>query len=163
MSTDEGSGQDLSTMRGKSYPAIRQFTVVLENRCGQLLDLVRRFDSGRVKIVALSIVESGECALVRLLLSHPEQGREILDRTELQVIESDLIGIVLPDSRQPMLDICMALLQAEINIHQTYPLLVRIDGRPCVAIQVDNLEVALETLASKNFTMVQEDDLKEEW
>ncbi|MFV2067625.1 MAG: acetolactate synthase [Pirellulales bacterium] len=159
MSTGRGAPPDLSTMRGRDYPTIRQFTVFLENRVGQLLEVVRRFEGSRVRIVALSIADSTECAFVRFLLSHPEQGREVLERAGLAIIESDLIGIELPDCAQPLLRVCTALLQAEINIAQVYPLLVRPNGSPAVALMVDNIEMAQETLASKGFNMISEDAL----
>jgi len=161
---DEGAGSaiDYATARGRHWPTLRQFTVFLENRVGQLLEVVRRFDGSRVRIVALSINDSGECAFVRFLLSHPEQGREILERAGLALIESDLIGVELPDDHQPLLRICTALLQAEVNIIQAYPILVRPRGRPAVALMVDNTEMGLETLGAKGFTMVTEGDLDEE-
>jgi len=162
MSTDQGSGTDLSTMRGRNYPSIRQFTVFLENRVGQLLEVIRRFEGSKVRIVALSITDSSECAFVRFLLSDPEGGREILERAGLAIIESDLIGVEMPEGSQPLLAICTALLQAEVNIIQAYPLFVRPRGHAAVALMVDNIEMGLETLNSKGFQMVTEKDLAEE-
>jgi hypothetical protein len=159
MSIGEGSDIGFSTIRGRDYPTIRQFTVFLENRVGQLLEVVRRFEGSKVRIVALSINDATECAFVRFLLSHPEQGREILERAGLAMIESDLVGIELPNTSQPLLQVCTALLQAEINIVQAYPLIVRPHGRPAVALMVDNLDMAMETLNSKGFTMISENDL----
>ncbi len=161
MSIGEGSGTGFSTIRGRNYPTIRQFTVFLENRVGQLLEVVRRFEGSKVRIVAFSISDATECAFVRFLLSHPEQGREILERAGLAMIETDLIGIELPEGPQPLLKVCTALLQAEINIVQAYPLIVRPHGRPAVALMVDNIEMAQETLGEKGFTMVTEGDLLE--
>lgn len=162
MSIDGGARTGFSTMRGRNYPTIRQFTVFLENRVGQLLEVVRRFEGSRVRIVALSIADSAECAFVRFLLNHPDEGREILERAGLAIIESDLIGVELPEGPQPLLEICTALLQAEVNIVQAYPLLVRPRGRPAVALMVDNIEMGLDTLASKNFTMITEADLAQD-
>jgi hypothetical protein len=159
MSTGEGASTPFQTMRGRNYPTIRQFTVFLENRVGQLLEVVRRFENTGIKIVALSISDSAECAFVRFLVSQPERGREILERAGLAIIESDLIGVELPEGNQPLLQICTALLQAEINIIQAYPLIVRPHGEPAVAIMVDNTEHALETLARKNFRTITEGDL----
>lgn len=161
---DEGAGGSVgfATARGRNWPTLRQFTVFLENRVGQLLEVVRRFDGSKVRIVALSITDSGECAFVRFLLSHPEQGREILERAGLALIESDLIGVELPEGHQPLLRICTALLQAEVNIIQAYPILARPRGRPAVALMVDNSEMGLETLSAKGFTMITEGDLDEE-
>ena len=160
MSVGGSAGTECSMMRGRNYPAIRQFTVFLENRCGQLLEVIRRFDGSKVRIVSLSITESGDCAIVRFLLSHPEQGREILERAGLAIIESDLIGVELPEGRQALVAVCSALLQAEINIIQAYPLLLPSRGRGVVALMVDNIETAQEILAGKNFTMITEGDLQ---
>ena len=161
MSIGEGAQTDFSTMRGRDYPTIRQFTVFLENRVGQLLEVVRRFEGSKVRIVALSINDATECAFVRFLLNHPEQGREILERAGLAIIESDLIGIELPSNPQPLLQVCTALLQAEINIVQAYPLIIHPHGKPAVALMVDNIDMAMETLNSKGFTMITEADLAE--
>lgn len=156
----EGAGVGFATARGRNWPTLRQFTVFLENRVGQLLEVVRRFEGSRVRIVALSISDSGECTS-RFLLSHPEQGREILERAGLALIESDLLGVELPDDNQPLLRICTALLQAEVNIIQAYPILVRPRGRPAVALMVDNTEMGMDTLAAKGFTMITEGDVDE--
>jgi hypothetical protein len=155
------AGVEFSTLRGRNYPTIRQFTVFLENRVGQLLEVIRRFEGSRVRIVALSIIDSAECAFVRFLLSHPEQGREILERAGLAFIETDLIGVELPPGPHALLEVCTALLQAEVNIAQAYPLLVRPHGRPAVALMVDNIELAMETLSHRGFTMITEADLQE--
>jgi len=116
MSIGEGSGSgagtEFVTMRGRDYPSIRQFTVFLENRVGQLLEVIRRFEGSKVRIVALSISDATECAFVRFLLSHPEQGREVLERAGLAIVESDLIGLELPEGDNPLLNVCTALLQA---------------------------------------------------
>ena len=160
MSSGEGAGTDFATMRGRDYPSIRQFTVFMENRVGQLLEVVRRFEGSHVRIVALTISDATECCVVRFLLSDPEQGREVLERAGLAIVESDLIGVELPDSPQPLLQVCTALLQAEVNITQVYPLLARPHDKPAVALMVDNIEMALDTLAQKGFRPITEDDLK---
>jgi hypothetical protein len=162
MSIGEGTGTGFATMRGRNYPSIRQFTVFLENRVGRLLEVIRRFEGSKVRIVALSITDSAECAFVRFLLSHPEQGREILERAGLALIESDLIGVELPAGDQALLQICTALLQAEVNIIQAYPILVRPHGRPAVALMVDNIEMGQDTLSMKGFTMISEADLTQD-
>lgn len=159
MQSDEGNTIPFQTMRGRDYPTLRQFTVFLENRVGQLLEVVRRFEGSRVRIIALSINDSTECAFLRLLLSHPEQGREILERAGWPIIESDLIALELPSGDQPLLNVFKVLLRSEVNIVQTYPLLVQFHGRPIVAIMVDNLEIAMDTINQAGLTLVSEMDL----
>ncbi len=85
-----------------------------------------------------------------------------MERAGLALIETDLIGVELPESSQPLLEVCTALLQAEVNIVQAYPLLVRPRGRPAVALMVDNIDIGMDTLAAKGFSMITEADLTED-
>lgn len=155
----EGDVIDFQTARGRDYPAIRQFTVFLENRVGQLLEVVRRFEGTGLRIAALSINDAAECAFVRFVVSHPERAREILERAGLAIIESDLIAVELPETTQPLLQVCTALLQAEVNIIQAYPLIGRPEQCAAVALMVDNIELGIETLHAKNFRTLRESDL----
>lgn len=156
---ESGSGIDFETIRGRDYPTIKQFTVFLENRVGRLLEVVRCFQNTSSRIVAMNINDSTECSLVRLVLTHPEQGREILELQGLGLIESDLIGVELPPSNQPMVHVCEALLQAEVNLVQFYPLMVTSEGNMAAALMVDNIELAQQTLACEGFNMITENDL----
>lgn len=162
MSFGEGTGTKFDTMRGRNFPAIRQFTIFLENRVGQLLEVIKRFEGTGIRIVALSINDAAECAFVRFLVNDAERGREILERSGLAIIESDLVGVELPEGPQPLLRVCTALLQAELNIIQAYPLLARPHGKPAVAIMVDNIELAMETLNEKGFRIITEGDLEDD-
>src|SRR5438093_7520073 len=121
---DEGSGVGFSTARGRDWPSVRQFNVFVENRLGNLLSVIRRFESSDNRIVSLTVVDSADCAIIRLVLSDPERALEIFQQAKLMVAESDLLVVQLPEGNQPILQICKALLVAEINIHYAYPLLV---------------------------------------
>ena len=158
---DAGASIGLPTGRGRDYPTIRQFTIFLENKVGSLQAFLRRFVKSDVRILALSIIDSTECSILRCILSHPEQGREILERAGLAMIESDLIAVQLRDCTQPMLDMCSALLRAEVNLVQTYPLMLKSEQCLTVAIMVDNIDQAMETLSSHDFRLLHEDDLTE--
>ena len=156
---DSGSDFDFSATRGREFPTIRQYTVFLENRVGRLLEIVRCFQNTSSRIVAMNIHDSSECCLVRFVLTHPEQGRQILENAGLSLIESELIGIELPQVNQPVIQICEALLQAEINLVQMYPLLVTTEGHLAVALMVDNLDLAQQTLACEGYSLITENDL----
>ena len=158
---DSGSVVDYETMRGRDYPSIQQFTVFLENRVGQLLSILRKFQDSDVRIVALHIQDSFECCIVRIVVSHPERGREILERAGLALIESDLIAIELPDNGQPLVGVCAALLQAEVNLVQSYPLMVSASDKTIVAVMVDNIDMGQRTLADRGFRLVTENELRD--
>ena len=60
-----------------------------------------------------------------------------------------------------MLDVCSALLQAEINLLQTYTLMVQKRDRTVVALMVDNIDQAQITLATNGFSLITENELQE--
>lgn len=158
----EGSITDASTMRGRDWPCLRQFGVFLENRVGTLHDLLRHLESSDVRVMGLSIVDSVDCAIARLVLSHYERARELLKLSHFTVFEADLVGVELPDDPQPYVKICLAMLQAELNIHYTYPLLYRRNGRGAIAMYVDDVDLALRTLTEKGLRIVTEGDIQRE-
>src|ERR1700748_167713 len=111
---DSGSVTELITGRGRDWPSVRQFNVFVANRLGGLADVVRRFETTDVHIVALTVVDSADCAIIRLVLSDPERAKEIFEQANLPVTESDLLVVKLPDGSKPLLQICKALLAVEL-------------------------------------------------
>ena len=161
MSFGDQSATDYATSRGRDWPSVRQFNVFLANRMGALLELVRRFETTDVKLVALTVVETADCAIIRIVPSDPERAFEILKLAKLPFTESDLLVVKLPDNDQPLLTICKAMLAAEININYAYPLMIGIGpmGHTALALHVEDHEAALNTLGAQGFTIFNVDDL----
>jgi hypothetical protein len=161
MGFGEGAGIDYDTARGRDWPSVRQYNVFLANRLGALMDVVRRFEATEVRIVSLTVVESADCAIIRMVLSDPERAMEIFQQAKLPVTESDLLVVKLPDATQPLVAICKALLSAEISIHYAYPLLIGVgpEGSTALAMHVDDHEMAVSVLEAKGFTIFSENDL----
>lgn len=157
---DEGAGVGFETAHGRDWPSVRQFNVFLENRLGALLNVVRRFETSDNWIVSLTVVDSADCAIVRLVVSDPERAMEIFQQAKLPVTESDLLVVQLPEGNQPLLQICKALLAAEVSIHYAYPLLVDWSGRAALALHVENLDLAAQHLSQKGFTLLSENDFR---
>jgi hypothetical protein len=160
MSIGGGAETGFATARARDWPSIRQFNVFLENRLGALLEVVRLFETTDIRIVSLTIVDSADCAIIRIVLSDPERALEIFERAKLPVTETDLLVVQLPNGPQPLLQICKALLIAEINIHYAYPLLVGPHGHAALALRVDDHETAVSTLAGKGFVVFTENDFR---
>jgi hypothetical protein len=156
---DSGSGIGYETARGRDWPSVRQFNVFVANRLGGLADVVRRFETSDNRIVSLTVVDSADCAIIRLVLSDPERALETFKQARLPVTESDLLVVQLPDGPQPLLQICKALLAVEINIDYAYPLLFGPHGAPSLALHVEDHEQAASTLTNKGFILFTENDL----
>jgi hypothetical protein len=154
-----GAETDYATARGRDWPSVRQFNVFLENRVGAMLSVVRRFEATDIRIVSLTVNDLSDCAIIRMVLSDPERALEVFQQANLPVTESDLLVVQLPEGDHPLPRICKALLAAEINLDYAYPLLVGPQGRPALALRVDEHEAAVNTLTQQGFTIFTENDL----
>ncbi len=160
---DAGESVGYATARGRDWPSVRQFNVFLANRLGAMLDLVRRFETARVRVVSLTVIETADCAIIRVVPSDYERGYEVLKQARLPFSESDLLVVKLPDNDQPLLTITKALLGGEININYVYPLLIGVGpmGNTALAVHVDDFEGAVRVLQNQGFTLFTETDLKD--
>lgn len=146
------------TAQGFEPPRNVQFSVFLDNRVGKLLDLVEVFDGQAVTLAGLSVVDSTDHAVVRLLTSRSELTRRLLSRRGLPFSEIDMIAVEIEDGRT-LGELCRTLLSAELSIHYAYPLLVRPRGHAVVALHTDDVLLAGHLLRRKLFTLLAENDL----
>ena len=111
--------------------------------------------------MALTIVDSVDFSIARLVVNNYDRASELFKLSEFNFFETDLIGVELTNDPQPYVQICIALLQAELNIHYTYPLLYRKKGRGAIALYVDDVETGIKILADKGHRIITENDLLE--
>jgi hypothetical protein len=151
--TEHGAGFDLAR--------VRQFTIFLENRVGRLQALLSALESGAHSVRALSIEESADSALVRIVCANPDSARQTLTDASFPFGEIDLLAVQIPKrSAHPLIAICSALLAAEINIHYVYPFLTGPHG-PALALYVDDPVLGAQLLMRKGFTLIGQNDLRE--
>lgn len=161
MGYEGGESVESSTARGRDWPCLRQFNVFLENRVGSLSDLLRAVERDDLRIVALTILDSVDCAVARVVLSSYERGLELLSFANLQAFETEVIGVLLPASEQPHVAVCAALMKAEVSIHYTYPLSYQRNDRAAIALYVEDVDEALRVLKAEGHEFVTEDDLED--
>jgi hypothetical protein len=156
------SRKPFETLEGSGYTGVRQFSVFLENRVGQLLRLTQVLEQKNVKILAFSVIDSVDCAIVRVLFNDPDDAYEILQDAGFAVSITEVLVVALPPGRRALLTIFQTLLSSEINIGYTYPLIPAGMGQ-AVVLSVDNLEIAADTLTKRKFQVLGEADLSDDF
>jgi hypothetical protein len=147
------------TARAKPGPLVRQFSVFLENKCGRLLDFTRLFDESNIHILGLSVVDTTDSAVVRLVVDDPDKAGEIFYKNSIHFSDTDLIIVELPHGPDGLVSLLKALLQAEINIYYTYSLIVRPKDRPLLAFHVEDNDLAADVLKRNGFNTLGQADL----
>jgi hypothetical protein len=131
----------------------------MENRVGRLHEMFRQVERHDLRVIGLSVVESVDFAVARVIVDNADRARELFQLAGFTVTETDVIGVELPASPQPFVSIFTALVSAELNIHYTYPLLHRRNGRGAIVLHVDDVDQATQILSSADFRLITEGDL----
>jgi hypothetical protein len=146
------------TLEGQGLPTVRQLSVFLDNRLGQLLRLTQIIEQKDVKILGLSVSESVDCGIIRLIFDSPDEAREVLRQAGFAVSVSEVIVVRLPPGKRGLLTVWQCLLSSEVNVGYCYPLLPETLGS-AIALSVDNFEIATDTLIRYKLDVLGEDDL----
>jgi len=151
--------EPFETAQASGIPLVRQFSVFMENRVGALLRLTKTFERTDLHILALSVVDSVDCSVIRMIVDDPDEAYLALVKAKFPVCESELAVVSLPHGKRALLEVLSALMTGEINVHYTYPLLVRPLDRPALAISADNVDTAIKVLREKKLTVLDHCDL----
>src|SRR5439155_20547415 len=86
------------TTQGYAPPSVTQFSVFLDNRVGKLHELLRTFEHAAVRIMAISVHDASDHAVVRLITSNSHETRLVLARHQLPYSEMNLLIVELSKS-----------------------------------------------------------------
>ena len=148
------------TDRGRDVPSIRQVSVFTENRVGALAKLLQTFDSTKVHILALAVIQGFDCAIVRFVFNDTDTAAKELVEANFRFTICDLVAVEMPSGGDALAKVSKALLAAEVDIHYCYALITSGKLRPAVVIHVDNPSLAAMVLAEEGFQLLDENDLR---
>jgi hypothetical protein len=140
-------------------PAVKQFSVFLQNKVGALLDIVKMLNEHEVDVLAVSVQDSADAAIVRMVVSDPDRVNELFSSKEIPRSVCDLVVVELKESARDLGKLLAALLMAEVNIHGIYSLLTRPRGKAALALHVEDNECAAAVLRSHGFRILSQADI----
>lgn len=147
------------TAYASGFPSARQLSIFFENRVGELLRLTRLFERTDVHILGLSVVNSVDCAIIRMIVDKPDAAYDLLRDNGFAVCQTDILVVSLPSGKRALLHTWVAFLSAEVNVAYAYALLGSMRGQAALAVQADGLENASRILQEKGFTVLDQSDL----
>ncbi len=143
-------------------PSVTQFSIFLRNRVGELLELTTKLDEARIEIYGMSVWDATDHAVVRIILSDPPWAYKTLRECGYSVTKSELLAVSLRRGHDAIGNVCRALLEAEVNIHYSYPLFCRPFARPVMLIHCDDLTAGTAVLARKGFELIHHGHLRDD-
>jgi hypothetical protein len=146
------------TMQGRGSNPVKQFSVFTANRLGRLHDLISFFGSRQVHVLALTVLDTTDSAIIRLVVDDPEQARGLLNEHGFAFTESDLL-VVEVDAATELGRLMTALLEAELNVNYLYSFIPHPQGKSLLALSMEDSDMAEQVLTKHHFRVLKQSDV----
>ena len=138
---------------------IKQISVFVENKSGRLSDILNGIGKNGIDISALSIADTNDFGIVRMIVNDPDKAAEILKSNNLVVKVTDVIALAVADKPGGLAGEIEKLKNAGISIEYMYAFIGKSDKGALVIVRVENPEKALEVLKDENVTVVSPEEV----
>jgi len=138
---------------------VRQFSVLLANRVGALAAMVKLLRSAAIEVIGLSMQDSRDATVARLVVSDPETAEQIFMEKGIPHTICEVVVVSLRESGPDLLQCLDTLMIAETNIDFAYALLPSPGGHSMLAMHVEDYEFAIAILHQSGFKLLYQNDL----
>lgn len=132
---------------------IKQLSVFIENRAGRLEQVTETLKENGINITSLSLADTSEYGMLRMIVSDPQLGKQVLKAAGFSSMLTDVIAVKLPH-KIGMLHELLKTLEA-VNIEYMYALAT--NENAAMILKISNNEAALKALQANGFELVKEE------
>lgn len=137
----------------------KQLSVFIENRKGRLGEVLNVLKKNNVNILSLSLADTTEYGLLRLIVNDPVTGKEILINDGFSAMLTDVLIIKISHKAGSLQVLLDALANTDIGIEYMYGL--SIEGADAsVVVKASDVTKAIEVLAAQGVSTLTNEDLK---
>jgi len=139
---------------------IQQLTIFLENQFGRLAEVTRVLANAGINIRALSIADTSEYGILRLIVNDPINAAGILKKEGFSVGVADVIGITISDTPGSLARVLAILEENNISIEYMYAFTGSSKvGMANVVIKVEDLNKAVDILKGAGVSVMTPDEV----
>lgn len=99
---------------------IKQLSVFLENREGRLDEVLKALAENNVNIVALSLADTTEYGMLRMIVSNPEKGKDVLKESGFRAMLTDVVALRVPHATGSLSKAMHEIMEGKINVEYMY-------------------------------------------
>jgi hypothetical protein len=140
-------------------PLVKQFSVFVPNKVGAMLEIVKLLSAHHTHVVALSVSESTDSAIARIIADDPQRVEKLFREKNIAFGVSQVVIVEMREVATQLVKLLAALVMAEVNVHFAYPLLIRPRGFSAIALHLDDTECASSVLTGEGFKLLSQDDI----
>ena len=137
---------------------IQQLSVFIENSTGRLEDVLEALKEADINIISLSLADSSDYGLLRMIVSDPEKAKDALKGKGFSAMLTPVLGVKLSHQVGQLQVLLAEICKAGINIEYTYALATGNDDASIV-IKTADLQEAARVLDATGVELVTSKDL----
>lgn len=133
---------------------VKQISVFLENKSGRLAEVTRTLGNNDIDISALSIADTTDFGILRLIVNKPEKAEEVLKENGFTVSGTSVIAIGVQDQPGGLAKALEVLDSESIGIEYMYAFVSKTDNEALVILRVEDPARAIEVLKNKGISVL---------
>ena len=133
---------------------IQQISVFLENKTGRLADVTKLIAGAAVNIRAISIADTADFGILRLIVDKPAEAVEALSKGGFTTRMTDVLAVEIPDQPGSLAMVMEIFKQTGVNIEYLYASLEKDSSTAVVIFKVEDIEHCMRIVAEHKLSPV---------
>ena len=125
----------------------KQFTIFMINKPGVLSMILAEFADAKINIIALTVMDSAEHGVLRVVVAAPEKVRKVLAKLNMQYNETEVLCVSLANKSGAFAAITEKLAKAHVNISYAYCTAGARGGKTTGILKVSGIKKAMKILS----------------
>ncbi|MFA9382005.1 MAG: ACT domain-containing protein [Acetanaerobacterium sp.] len=138
---------------------IKQLSVFVENKPGRLSDITATLEKQQIDIRALSIADTTDFGILRLIVSNPDEAEKSLKEAGFAVSLTQVIAIGIEDRPGGLSRALTMLYEANIGVEYMYAFISREGEKAYVILRVEDNGKAVEMFRNNGIDLLESSDI----
>ena len=136
---------------------VKQISVFIENSPGKLADFTRLLGDNNIDLVSLSIADTTNFGILRLIVNQPAKAEQVLRAAGLTVTLTNVIAVSVADKPGGFAQAMASLARADISVEYMYAFLTpQTKERACIIMRVEDNDKTLKLLQDSGVDILDE-------
>lgn len=140
---------------------VDQLSIFLENRAGRLAEVTRILSEAGINIRALSLADTSDFGILRLIVSDFEKARTVLKEAGFTVGRTSVVAVEITDKPGGLHNILSMLQEAGINVEYMYAFVHQTGSSAILILRFDRTDQGIEVLQKHDIPIIPGDKLYE--
>ncbi len=133
---------------------LKQISIFLENSPGRLYETTRALGDAGINLRALTLGESIDFGVLRLLVSNITKARQIMMEKQFPARVDDVIAVEIKDQAGSLAEVLQPLMEANISVRYMYAFSGFTDNRAIMIFSFSDVDKAIEILQKNGCTLI---------